>query len=181
MRASRLSVLEGFGITGSPCEISSKVKPVGNGTALSANHNRLMLSRLLVSGILQSPPDDRRGLYAHHCRASLVEVESVLEKVSMLGHKSMLVVDGNCPRFDKLSSDGIPRVNAGIRGAVRCLRFHRRDRSPDELAMTGQCPNGLKKNGEAGLELRFSIAPAVQAVVEVNYSEGDTLEGGELG
>src|SRR5438445_9540605 len=134
-----------------------------------------MLARLLVSRILQSPPDDRRGLYAHHCRTSLVEMEGVLEKVIMLGHKSMLVIDGNSPRFDKLSSDGIPRVNAGIRGAVRCLRFDRGDRSPDELAVTGERPNRLKKNREAGLELRFGIAPPVQAVVEVNCSEGDAL------
>src|SRR6267142_2663027 len=34
-----------------------------------------MLTRLLVSGILESPPNDRRGLYAHHFRAGLVEME----------------------------------------------------------------------------------------------------------
>jgi len=140
-----------------------------------------MLTRLLVSGIFESLPDDRRGLHAHHCRTSPVEMEGILEELGMLDHKSVLIVDRNFFRFDEASGDGIPRVNSGIRGAVRCLGFDGGDRSPDELAATWECPNGLKKNGEAGFELRFSIAPAVQAVVEVNYSEGDTLEGGELG
>src|SRR5712675_930033 len=181
MRASRFSVVEGFGITGSPCEMSPKVKPVGNGAARPPNRDQLMFTRLRVSGILQSPLDNRRGLNAHHCRTSLIEMECILEKVSVLGHKSMLIIDGNSLRFDESSSDGIPRFNAGIRGAVRCLGFDRGNRSPDELAVTGERPNGLKKNGEAGLELRFGIAPAMQAVVEVNYSEGDTLKCGKFG
>src|SRR5712675_1239437 len=181
MRASRFSVVEGFGITGSPCEMSPKVKPVGNGAARPPNRDQLMFTRLRVSGILQSPLDNRRGLNAHHCRTSLIEMECILEKVSVLGHKSMLIIDGNSLRFDESSSDGIPRFNAGIRGAVRCLRFDRGNRSPDELAVTWERPNGLKKNGEAGLELRFGVAPAVQAVVEVNYSEGDTLKCGKFG
>src|SRR6266853_475783 len=180
MRASRVSVVEGFGITGSPCEMLPKGKPLVNRVEESPNRDRLLSTRRLFSGILDGPLDNRCGLNAHHCRTSLIEMEGLLEKVSMLGHKSMLIVDGNSLRFDESSSDGIPRFNAGIRGAVRCLRFHRRDRSPDELAVTGERPNGLKKNGEGGLELRFGIAPAVQAVVEVNYSEGDTLHGGEF-
>src|SRR3981081_4323209 len=108
-------------------------------------------------------------------------MEGILEKVSMLGHKSMLIVDGNSLRVDESSSNGIPRFNAQIRGAVPRLRFARCDRSPDELAVTGERPNGLKKNGEAGLELRFGISPAVQTVVEVNYSEGDIFKRGKFG
>src|SRR6266403_425130 len=135
----------------------------------------------LVSGIFEGSPDDHRGLNAHYGRASLVEMKGILVEVSMLGHKSVLVVDWNLFCFDEGSSDGIPRFNAEIRGAVRCLRFDRGDRSPDELAVTWERPNGLKKNGEAGLELRFGVAPAVQAVVEVNYSEGDTLKCGKFG
>src|SRR5882762_5151375 len=181
MRASRFSVVEGFGITGSPCEMSPKVKPVGNGAARPIIRDRLLSPRRLFSGILDRPLDSRRGLNAHHCRTSLIEMEGILEKVSMLGHKSMLIIDGNSLRFDESSNDGIPRFNAGIRSAVRCLQFHRRDRSPNELAVTGERPNGLKKNGEAGLELCFGIAPAVQAVVEVNYSEGDTLKCSKFG
>src|SRR5882724_5723172 len=181
MRASRFSVVEGFGITGSPCEMLPKGKPLVNRVEESPNRDRLLSTRQLFSGILDSPLDNRCGLNAHLCRTSLIEMEGILEKVSMLGHKSMLIIDGNSLRVDESSSDGIPCFNAGIRGAVRCLRFHGRDRSPDELAMTGERPNGLKKNGEAGLELRFGIAPAVQAVVEVNYSEGDTLKCGKFG
>jgi len=41
-------------------------------------------------------------------------MEGILEKISMLGHKSMLIIDGNSLRFDESSSDGIPRFNAGI-------------------------------------------------------------------
>src|SRR5580765_8528886 len=149
MRASRLSMVDGFVITGSPCEMSSKVKPVG-----TAPRDRLMLTRLLVSGILERPPNDRRGLYAHLCRASLVEMEGILVEVRMFRHKSVLVVDGNFFRFDNASGDRISRVNAGIRGAVRCLGFDRRDRSPDKLAATGERPKGLKENGKARLELR---------------------------
>src|SRR5882762_8106026 len=158
-----------------------KGKPLVSREAESPNRDRLLSPRRLFSGILDGPLDNRRGLNAHHCRTSLIEMEGILEKISMLGHKSMLIVDGNSLRFDESSSDGIPRFNARIRRAVRCLRFHRRDRRPDELAVTWERPNGLKKNGEAGLELRFGIAPAVQAVVEVNYSEGDTLKYGKFG
>src|SRR5258708_843255 len=151
-------------------EMSPKVKPVSNGAARPPNRDRLLSPRRLFSGILDGPLDNRRGLNAHHCRTSLIEMEGILEKVSMLGHKSMLIIDANSLRFDESSSDGIPRFNAGIRGAVRCLRSDRGNRSPDELAVTWERPNGLKKNAEAGLELRFCIAPAVQAVGEVNYS-----------
>src|SRR6266850_5808519 len=181
MRASRVSVVEGFGITGSPYEMLPKGKPLVSREAESPNRDRLLSARRLFSGILDGPLDNRRGLNAHHFRTSLIEMEGILEKVSMLDHKSMLIIDGNSLRVDESSSDGIPRFNAGIRGAVRCLRSHGRDRSPDELAVTWERPNGLKKNGEAGFELRFGIAPSVQAVVEVNYSEGDTLKCGEFG
>ena len=140
-----------------------------------------MLTRLLVSGILESPPNDRRGLYAHLCRASLVEMEGILVEVRMFRHKSVLVVDGNFFRFDDASGDRISRVNAGIRGAVRCLGFDRRDRSPDKLAATGERPKGLKENGKARFELRFGVAPTVQPVIEVDDGEGDTLHSGELG
>src|SRR2546421_6869096 len=139
-----------------------------------------MLTEPFVSRLLEDPSDDHRCLGAHDCRASLVEVEGVLVEVGMLCHQLVLVIDGNPLRFDEGLSDGISRVNAGIRGAIGCLGFDRRDRSPDEFAVTWECPNGLEKNGKAGLELCFRIAPAVQAIVEVNYREGDTLQGGEL-
>ena len=125
-----------------------------------------MFTGPLVSGVLEGPPDDRRCLGAHDCRASLVEMEGVFVEVGMLDHQSVLVIDGNPLRFDEGSGDGISRVYAGIRGAVGCLGFDRCDRSPDELAATWECPNGLEKNGKAGFELRFGISPAVQAVVE---------------
>ena len=108
-------------------------------------------------------------------------MEGILEELGMLDHKSVLIVDRNFFRFDEASGDGIPRVNSGIRGAVRCLGFDGGDRSPDELAATWECPNGLKKNGKVGFELCFGIAPAMQAVVEVDDREGDTLHGGKLG
>src|SRR5258708_23768375 len=134
-----------------------------------------MLTGPLVSGVLESPPDARRRLGAHDCRASLIEMEGVLIEVGMLGHKSVLVVDRNPLRFDEGSGDRISCVDARIGGAVGCLGFDRGDRSPDELGATWECPNGLEKDGKAGWALRFRISPAVQAVVEVNYGEGNTL------
>src|ERR1700730_4107752 len=129
----------------------------------------------LASGVFEGFLYDRRCLYAHHRRTSPVEMEGVLVKLGMLCHESVLVIDGNPLRFDEGSSDGISRFNAGIRGAVGCFGLDRGDRSPNELAVTWECPNGLEKDGKAGFELHFGIAPAVQAVVEVNHGEGDTL------
>ena len=76
------------------------------------------MSGPLVSGIFEGSPDDHRGLYAHYGRASLVEMKGILVEVSMLAHKSVLVVDWNLFCVDESSSDGVPRFNAGIRGAV---------------------------------------------------------------
>src|SRR5882762_9320606 len=114
MRASRFSVVEGFGITGSPCEMLPKGKPLVNRVEESPNRDRLLSTRRLFSGILDGPLDNRRGLNAHHCRTSLIEMEGILEKISMLGHKSMLIIDGNSLRVDESSSDGIPRFKRGF-------------------------------------------------------------------
>src|SRR5882757_6936004 len=89
MRASRFSVVEGFGITGSPCEMLPKGKPLVNRVEESPNRYRLLSPRRLFSGILDGPLDNRSGLNAHHCRTSLIEMEGILEKISMLGHKSV--------------------------------------------------------------------------------------------
>jgi len=102
-------------------------------------------------------------------------MEGVLIEVGMLGHESVLVVDGNPLRFDEGSGDRIAFVDARIGGAIGCLGFDRGDRSPDELGATWECRNGSEKDGKAGFELRFGISPTVQAVVEVNYGERNTL------
>src|ERR1700731_860271 len=142
--------------------------------------NRLMTGPLAF-GVFERSPYARRCLYAHHCRASLVEVKGVLVKVGMLRHEGVLVIHRNPLRFDEGSSDGIPRFNAGIGGAVGCFGFDRGDRSPDKLAATRERPNGLQKEWKAGFELRLGVAPTVQAVVEVNHGERDILECRELG
>src|ERR1700730_11006902 len=107
-------------------------------------------------------------------------MESVLIEVGMLGHESVLVVDGNPLCFDEDSGNGITCVDTRIGGAVGCFGLDRRDRGPDELAATRECPNSLEEDGKAGFELRFGVPPAVKAVVEVNDGEGDALRSGKL-
>src|SRR5258708_6793095 len=102
-------------------------------------------------------------------------MEGVLIEICVLRHESVLIVHENLFGFDQALGDGVSRVDARIGGPVGCFGPDRGDRSPNELAATRECSNSLEKDGKAGFELRFGIAPAVQAVVEVNYGEGDTL------
>jgi len=99
----------------------------------------------------------------------------------MLRHQGVQIVHENFVGFDEGLCDDISGVDARVGGSVGCFGLDRRDRRPDKFAVTGECPDRLKKDGKVGFELRFGVSPAVQAVIEVNYGEGDALHGGELG
>jgi hypothetical protein len=108
-------------------------------------------------------------------------MEGIFIEIGMLRHKCVQIVHENLFGFDEGLCDGISRVDARVGGAVGCFGLDRSDRRPDKFAATGECLDSLKEDRKAGFELRFGVSPAVQAIVEVNYGEGDTLHGGELG